>query len=321
MAKDTELEDMEWLEELNAEPPIIPYEGKTKHGQSKNIKYTGQGWKYYLSIKYKLPEWWEEFNGKMSKNASPLYKTIWQFIKTKTKNKQQQEWLYKMFGPAPHPDEKMDVPWLGDWIKRRKNGYWNTEDGYEYRRLAKVIKNNIEATEAVRGAAPFILQDIVRFNKLQSKIEEAFNGQPFLDNSSGLSHSNKARFRTFLKMMSAVTLQKNKAIHEWMRIHGIDPYQPHQMHDMAMLAQLSGQVGAAGALTGYMAGQNNHSIPTSTDPLTKDVLMLASAWTQKGKEFNKKLPDVVLNGDELVEKHSHDNSEKTNGKHREKPVQ
>jgi hypothetical protein len=320
MSKEDQELDLEWLEELSAEPPIVPYEDKArKHGQAKQIKYQGAGWKYYISIKSKLPEWWDEFNGKTKKSSAPLYKNVWTFIKAKTKNKQQQEWLYQMFGPAPEKDQKLEVPWLRDWNKVRKNGYWNTEDGYEYRRLAKVIKNNIESNDAIKATAPFVIQDIVRFTRLQSKVEEVFNGQPFNDSQPILSGHNRMRFKTYLKMLSSVTAYKYKMIHEWMRIHGINPSNPHEMQDIVLLAQLSGQVGASAALTGYVAGQNipangqNLLSPGDTG-LTRDAVLLAMSWKQKEKEYLKKIPDVVLDGDELVEKIP----DKTNGKHKER---
>lgn len=317
--------DLEYLDELSAAPPIIPYEGK-RRGQSKQIKYQGSGWKYYLAVKPKLRDWWEEFNGTLGKDTSPKFKSIKSFIQSRTKNKSQQEWLYQMMGPKPNEDSKLEVPWLGDWSKRRKNGYWNTEDGFEYRRLVKLINKNIDATEAIRQCAPFVIQDLIRIGRLQQKIDDKFNGDPFL-NGHPLSHGNKNRFKMFVKMHDTLIKLKRSLIQDWMMINGIDPKAPHQMHDMALLAQLSGGIGASAALAGFNSGQRQLSgnlpdgvVATSDGGvvISKDALLVASHLTKHAKDWNKALP-LELNGDELIEKK--DRSEKSNGKHREKSLQ
>jgi hypothetical protein len=309
MAKEElDLDYLENLEELSAEPPILPYEeGKgKKHGQSTSIKYKGPGWTYYLATRSKFPEWWEEFNNKLGSDTSPKYKTIRSFIQAKTKVKRQQEWLYTMFGPKPI-EYKLEVPWLGDWYKRRKNGYWNTETGFEYARLTRLINKNIESSDAIRSSAPFVIQDLVRITRLQEKVDAKFNGDPFL-NGHPLSSGNKTRFKMYTKMHGTLIAMKRELIKDWMRVNGIDPNNPHQMHDMALVAQLSGGVGASAALAGFAAGQR--ALPSgdlATEKgivITRDAALLAQHLTQSAATWKKPLPDIELNGDELVEKKS-----------------
>lgn len=312
-----ELEDLDWLEDMSAEAPIFAREHKqaSKHNQSKKIKYDGKGWKYFLSIKAKLPEWWDEFNSK-TKDTGPYYRNIWSFIKTKTKNSQERTWLYQMFGPKPEEDEKLDVPWLANWEKRRKNGYWNTEDGYDYRRVAKIINNNLEQNKAIKAAAPFLVQEMIRYTKLQERVDEIFNGKPFNENKGALSPVNKTRFNRYLEMMERITNIKKMLWREWMRINGVNPNNPGEMRDMATVAMMSGQVGAAAALTGAVAGNGLLNTGPQDNQITRDAVLLALQLKQHEVNWKKNLPSV--SDDKIIDSIpiEKDRHEKPNGKHK-----
>lgn len=299
------------------ESPITP----TEEGRAaKESSYQSNGWKFYIKVRPYLSEYWREFNGTVDRKGRNKYRTVREFTKDKFKKSVDRDLFYLMVCPyeewqacartTTKPDSKMSVPWLGDWYKRRKNGYWQEDNSIYIKSLRKAIKENLNSTEAIKATAPFLVQEMMRYSRLQSKVEEAFSGEPFLQDAP-TSPANRLRFKTYLRMLQVVTGLKIRLIQEWMRVHGVNPNEPNQMWNMAALAQMSGQIGAAGALTGVAAAQGimlSNADGSSPTMLSRDALLLADGMLAKTREFKMKDKEVILDGDELVTK------EKTNGK-------
>ena len=304
-------QEQEW-DDLELEAPIIP-DSKDEN------KYINSGWKFYVKTRKDLSTYWEDFNGATSKGR-PKYRTVREFIKSTFKRKEDRDLFYTMVCPYNEYEllssvdygksSKKVIPWLGDWYKRRKNGYWQENNSVYLKSLQKSIKENLESNQAIKASAPFLIQEMMRYARLQSKIEQAFGGEPFLDEAP-TTPANRKRFEVFIMMLSSVTKVKVKLIHEWMRIHGVNPREPNQMWNMATLAQQFGQVGAAGALTGVASGimlQNPNGPPTN---LSRDTLLLAENIHQHSMDFAEVKEKVieVINPLDKVDK------VKTNGKH------
>ena len=310
----SKIKEVDELDDLDLDEPIIPEDKDDK-------KYTSTGWKFYLSVRKHLNTYWQEFNGELDSKGRQKYKNIRKFVESKFKRSADRDLFYTMIctyqewellASVDHGKSATKViPWLGDWYKRRKNGYWQDNNSVYIKSLKKSIKENLDSTQAIKATAPFLIQEMMRYSKLQGKIEQAFGGQPFLDEAP-TSSSNQKRFTTFMKMLSDVTGLKIKLLHEWMRIHGVNPNEPNQMWNMASLAQQFGQVGAAGALTGAAAAQgimlsNPGGAPTL---INRDALLLADNLINHSKDFGEP-KSVVLEAEPLKEKVNG----KSNGKH------
>lgn len=304
--------EIDWSD-LDDIPPIVPEPGNNKD----KLSYSTNGYKYYLKIKQQLQEWWDEFNSDTDKSGKPKYKNIRNFISTRTKNKEERHFLYLMIGPRPLDEENTNsgkniVPWLGDWYLRRKNGYWLEDNKLQVKQLSKAIKDNLNSSETVKASAPFLIQELMRINRLMGKLDELFGGNPFLMDENPSSKGNLIRFGTYTKMFNELFKAKKLIIHEVMRVMGINPHDPGQMHNMAQLAAVSGQIGASAALTGAMAG--SYQLPGNTGPgivISRDALLIGDFLTKHGATFKKELPELILEGDEVKEVVA-----KSNGKHK-----
>ena len=328
---------LDW--DLQEDEPITALEedGKKSHETS----YTSAGWKFYIRIKEYIPDWWYEFNGKLNHKATEegrvRYRNINSFVNKKFKHSRDRELFGWMVGPkriwereakSQKKSDKHIVPWLGDWDKRRKNGYWATENREQIKGLARAIKENVEGAQAIRATSPFIVQSLMRWVRLQDKIDELFDGQPFLMDEKPTSKNNYQRYKLYTQLHEQAEQLKNKTIEMWMRIHGVNPSNPHEMQDMATMAMLVGQSSAASALTGFTAalGNNNpnfqaiqqdgkpngnHTLNIGGDQviISPDALLLAQHLVQHSQTFKKALP--AIDG-EIINKPV-DKKEKTNG--------
>jgi hypothetical protein len=299
-------------DDLELDAPIIPED-------KKEDSYAHSGWKFYLKVRIHLNDYWQEFNSSLDKKQNPKYKTVRRFAESKFKKTEERDLFYLMTcsyqeyeacaRETHKANSRMIVPWVGDWVKRRKNGYWQESNSVYIKSLRKTIKDNQNSTEAIKATGPFLIQEMMRYSRLQGKIEQAFGGEPFLDEAPTTS-ANKKRFDVFIEMLAKVTGMKMKLLHEWMRIHGVNPHRPNEMWNMSALAQSFGQVGAAGALTGAAAVQqgimlsNPNGQPTL---LSRDALLMADHLTDMTKAFQ----DTTVKEKVIDAKPK----EKTNGKH------
>lgn len=301
--------DTDWLDDIDS--PILPDDKVSKSN------YHDSGWRFYIKLRPYLAEYWRQFNSDLNSKGKSKYRTVDDFIKAKFKSKTERELFYLMtcseaeweIGASLDNSKKKAIPWLGDWYKRRKNGYWNEDNGFHTSYLKKAIKEGIESSQAIKATAPFLIQSLMRWNRMQAKIDEAYGGQLFLDEAPN-TPKNKSRFEAYTKMCKIVEGMKIKLMNEWMRVHGVNPNDPQQMFNMSALAQGFAQAGAAGALSGVAAAQGfmlsnpNGQAPTM---LSRDALLLADHLTSHTKSFKEMPKDVVID-------HEPD-KKKTNGKH------
>jgi hypothetical protein len=216
-----------------------------------------------------------------------------------------------MIGPQHKREEDCEVPWLGDWDKRRRNGFGVLDNPEKIKPLIKMIKNNMAAVESIKSLTPVLVEELVQYDYLQKQVHEAFAGKAF--GSGPATHKkNKERFEAYKLMLWSLSELKIKLVGEIMRVHGVDPKLPQQMREMA---QIAGGVGAAAALTGLAAGQINgvrSTDGTTIAAYTYDSIKLAEHLTRHAHTFRKPLP-VTLDQDLVEEEDSSSSSSKANG--------
>jgi hypothetical protein len=62
---------------------------------------TEKPFRFYLYVREKLPEWWQEFNTALNESGMLKYRSVRQFALAKVKNRRRQELLCEMIGPRP----------------------------------------------------------------------------------------------------------------------------------------------------------------------------------------------------------------------------
>jgi hypothetical protein len=153
-------------------------------------------YKFYLEVREKLPEWWEEFNTALDEYGMLKYRSVRQFALAKVKNRRLQELLCEMIGPRPDR-KRLRVPWLGDWKQRREGINAGPPLPEEIKTLAQTFRDKLAAVEAVRSAAPFVIAELARYTNVSEEIDKAFAGQPLDPNKPPHSSENQARFRAY----------------------------------------------------------------------------------------------------------------------------
>jgi hypothetical protein len=277
---------------------------------------TGKGYKYYLSLKGKWQVWWDEFATALDSYGKLKYDSIWSFIRSRTKKREEQDFLARMLGPRPYLDEgeKRDVPWLGDWAERRRQGFWAFDNPRKIKDLEIAYKNNVEKLEAARSLGPVIIRHISRFEKLSEQIDEAFAGKPFLPNEAPNSPRNKIRVRHYIRLHKAVLQVSVTLWGQWLRANGLDPNDPTAWMTMRLAdGQPILPPGTRSADGQIIEGQLVQGQSLLPGDVTLDDLLMAKAMRAKANKFKMGMPQdldalVPDTTDEDVDK------AKTNGK-------
>lgn len=279
-------------------------------------KKKGTGYNFYLTIRDRIPGWWEEFNSELDSHNRLKYTTIGDFIKKKTDKSIERKYLHQMFGPASNRNE--DVPWLGNWEKRRSAGFGVLDDSNKIKPLIKVIQNNMAAVESIKSLTPVLVEELVQYTALQKQVHEAFAGKAFIRDKSADDKKNASRFEAYKLMLWSLSELKIKIVNQIMRVHGVNPSKPEMMRE---IAQIAGGVGAAAAITGIAAGQRIPGLgqamqlpdgSAAITPYTYDAIKLAEHLTRHAHTFKKPLPPDIEG--EVVTTKEEKRSHKGNGK-------
>lgn len=273
-------EELDAILDADFETPIEPRDRYRVNQKKTNLAY-----KYYLKIQPELREWWDEFNTSLDDRGNKKYRSVYQFVKVKAKTKVEQEYLMEMIGPRPQLKEgrQLRAPWLGDWMLRRSNGYWAPEQPEKIKSLARAVKTKLASWEAVRSAAPYLVQQMARLMRLEEQIDEAFGGQAFDLDKKPNDPENIARFNLIMEFRKKVSDQSMKLMDMWMQIHGVDPKNPVQM---AQVNNLTQNINSA---MGLMDPQGELT------PMMKEIetFRVAKQLTAHAKNFNMPLPESL----------------------------
>lgn len=224
---------------------------KRSHGQSKDSNKAYQWYKHQP-----WDEWWDEFNTAIDEHARPRYRTAWQFCCAKTEDPWQRRLLWEMIGPDRPAAKALRAPWLGDWQKRRANGYWALEPD-KVRTIQAALKERQDAIESARALAPLVAMRLQRWHRLQELIDTAFGGQPYLENLPVNNDQNRERIREYIRLQRTIDKQIDQLCKVWWQTHGMPPAHDGQAWvNMLSLLAAGGKIGAAAALTGATAGAN-----------------------------------------------------------------
>lgn len=273
--------------EVDFDSPIAP--SKEFRTNKKEKPY-----KFYLEVREKLPEWWEEFNTALEESGMLKYRSVRQIALTKVKNRRQQELLCEMIGPRPDR-KRLRVPWLGDWQQRRMGIQVGPPLPEEIKTLTQSFRDKLAAVEAVRSAAPLLIAELARYMKVAEEIDKMFAGMPLNPNYRPDSSENQTRFRAYRVMQFSLTRMKLELLDQWMTIHGVDPKDPVQVFQLNTISQNASNPGVGG--------------PKNDLPWREmELLKLARALQAHEKNFGLPVPkellgDAVEAGEAVSPKH------------------
>lgn len=283
------IEDQNPFDEVLESAPTEP---------SHQYKYTtiGKPYTYYKSLNGKWAMWWDEFATALDERGRLKYKTIWSFIKAKTKVDSQRAMLFEMLGSEPAKTNKLRVPWLGDWQKRRESGFL-VFNKTKLKALNQAYHQKKEALDAAREIAPITVRDIARFESLGQMIDTAFGGMPIDPNEAPDSPRNVKRLRLYLSMQKKVLDIKADCFGEYYKAFGLNPTEPEHWLNIRGMDQI--QPGAQrmqhaleAAAPGDPVVLDGHELRQVSlpDGVNLDDLLLAKALRDKAKMYKMTLP-------------------------------
>lgn len=266
-----------------------------------NFKHGGKTYEYYKSIAW--DEWWDEYNTKQDVSTGRLkYRTINQFIQAKAKVEWQRELLWEMIGPEPKlkgDRQQLRVPYLGDWEKRRTNGFWCFEDHGKVRMVQEAIREKQEGLQATRAIAPLIASRMARWRRIAEVIDQRC--QEILLSEKTVTDQEAKKLNFYIRMQEKAEAVLQELDNQWMRVFGVNPQDPGVQ--LLNMAALTGKVAAAAALTGAVAagGDLNKGNGRATliqdgqefelpQNVTRESLMLADFLKAHAETYNLPLP-------------------------------
>ena len=99
------------------------------------------------------------------------------------------------------------------------------------------IKQSLDSSAAIARMAGPLERGLLRCERLQKRVDAAFGDKLFLPDQSPVSPRNRQRFTKYFEMMKSLTMLKIKLIHEFMRVHGVNPNNPHEMWAIGEVAR------------------------------------------------------------------------------------
>ena len=276
---------IEQLSQTDPGDPINPVRGLQLKVRQKSPSYA-----FYLEIKDQLRDWWDEFNTRLDDEGRLYYRTVIKFAREKGKTRLEQDLIMEMIGPKPEikPSRaKLRVPWLGDWQRRRDNGFWCPRQRSHFRELARSFKEKMVGWDAIRMTAPILIAEWARLARHQEELDELFGGRQFDVNQSPTGDVNARRFQTYWAFQSKILEKKLEIFYTFMKANGVNPDDPVQI---MQVNTLSAQLNSPGGDTGVFADAT----------LLKEeleILKVAKMLQQHAKTYNLPLPRE-LGGDD-----------------------
>ena len=91
------------------------------------------------------------------------------------------------------------------------------------------VKQSLDSAAAIARMAGPIERYLLGCERLQRRVDAAFGDKLFLPDQSPVSPRNRMRFTKYFEMMKSLTMLKIELIHEFMRVHGVNPSNPREM--------------------------------------------------------------------------------------------
>jgi hypothetical protein len=214
--------------------------------------------------------------------------------------------LWEMIGPEPvqtatDDNESLRVPYLGNWEKRRRNGFYAFEDLTKAKAVQEALKHRHELHEATRALAPLIAKRMAFWYQVRDQITEGYAGKIFEDNKSVTDAQQKERVNAFLEWQHGVEGTILRLEKQWMRIHGVDPRDPGQQ--WITTAALGGNVGEETTVQGQISSGSvlilngeEFSLPEN---ISYDSILLAHHLRTHAETFGLPLPEDQENASKL----------------------
>jgi hypothetical protein len=161
--------------------------------KTKSSKVKDKLQEYYDSLD--LMSWYESFTTDINENGTLKYKTVWSFIKAKTKEKWKQQFLWYILGPLGQSEEYKKFTQY-QWEEKRNKGFWYSSEKVEQLKLE--VKKQGNALASMRELGSVNLAFISRITSLAEEIDREYSGRIFLSNLSAKENNMRARSYTML---------------------------------------------------------------------------------------------------------------------------
>lgn len=258
---------------------------KTTKKQKSKAASSSRESKYVDSIDFR--SWWESFRFDINKNGTQKYKTVWQFITTRTKVGWQRDLLYWMLGPKVEGDPASPYSKFEqfDWDDKLKKGVWYASDNIEKLHRSLDAKHNAMSKLAELGGVN--VDFIARLQNILATIDSEFGGRLQLPDLS--RKANEARIDLYMKLNRQVLDMLREAQVMYGKTQGVDLVQLTQF--IGMFGKGMGQVAGMGQILGL----NTSDAVSEEDSKHKDAFSkILDMVVTKSANYDLQLPDKKM---------------------------
>jgi hypothetical protein len=249
---------------------------------------------------------WDEFCNRRKANGALHYSSIALFCKDKAKDKWEERIFWRAMGPEPivpkelkeHMEEygsraqsksskvklhkMLIVPWLGDWEKKRANGFFSNE-GVTQQALEKVLTEREGAVEAAKMIGRVTAGFMQKFQGLLEHLDNFFGGQVI--NPELSMATNERRMDFYYHNLKRIFNMTTEASELYLRCNGL------HNDDLTQWANLAAMSATAGAMVGLQAGQAQPALGAGNG---SQALLMMQAILKKNQRYRLPMPDDEL---------------------------
>lgn len=150
---------------------------KTKKPVKSKVKTNSKLASYDSSLDYQ--SMWESFCNSTNKNGTQKYKTVWSFIKAKTKTDWQQKFLWWRIGPKA---DEINAAYKDfsqyDWEAKRERGFWHSDTNIV--QLKNEIANKNNALSKIAQVGQLNLDMMSQLKNVIDQLNREYGNQLFL---------------------------------------------------------------------------------------------------------------------------------------------
>ena len=175
-------------------------------------------------------DWSRDWFTEVDATGEPLWKTIWEFVKAKSKTLPQRRFLGYYLGPNMYNDAlDREYSWCGgpqDWMSRRDSGKWAAEQISQD--STNKIKIHTDAYEAVKSVGDeYILGSLARYSTVEQEIYNMFGHNIFI--AGRPDQENFARAKAMIDILGRYFDLKDRMVASYARTKGVDLANPESV--------------------------------------------------------------------------------------------
>jgi hypothetical protein len=123
------------------------------------------------------------------------------------------------------------------------SGFYTPVLNSSIKKLAIACRDQLDAVQAVKSTAPYLVHELGLYSKMSEEISAAFNGTMFETDREPYEYKNLGRAKAYITLQKSVTRMKLELLNQFNAIHGLNTAAPEafvQLNQQVNIAQVQG---------------------------------------------------------------------------------